>query len=175
MPWNAPAIFENVRDLLVGGKTLCERRCGEPLKGPIIPFGAMVELYPISAGDQSTLYQFGHLCRKDANTMFTGYSLLLDPTFWNQLNHVTLSTATQGFAQRSASERVALTSTRVCAVSKTTETSGRHTGNDAFIFRVWRIVEFRIAARIPIHMRSGYAVACPRGDTSVKVLRCFLG
>ena len=35
------------------------RRFGEPLKGPIIPFGAMVEYHPISTRDQSRLHQFG--------------------------------------------------------------------------------------------------------------------
>ena len=40
--------LRNVQDLLADGKTPCERRSGEPFKGPIIPFGAMVEYHPIS-------------------------------------------------------------------------------------------------------------------------------
>ena len=42
--WNAIAICENVQDLLADGKTPYERLFGEPLKGSIIPFGAMVEI-----------------------------------------------------------------------------------------------------------------------------------
>ena len=45
------------RELLADGRTPCERRFGEPCKGPIIPFGAMTEYHPISAKDQ--LHQFG--------------------------------------------------------------------------------------------------------------------
>ena len=32
---------------------------GEPFKGPTIPFGSLVEYYPISAKDQSRIHQFG--------------------------------------------------------------------------------------------------------------------
>ena len=46
-------------DLLADGKTLCGRRFGESVKRPIIPFGAMVDFYPIAARDQARLYQFG--------------------------------------------------------------------------------------------------------------------
>ena len=40
--------LRNVQDLIADGKTPYERRFGEPLKGPIIPFGAVVEYHPIS-------------------------------------------------------------------------------------------------------------------------------
>ena len=36
-----------------------ERRSGEPSKGPVIPFGSVVEYHPISATDQSRVHQFG--------------------------------------------------------------------------------------------------------------------
>ena len=49
--------LRNIQDKLSDGKTLCERRSGEPFKGPIIPFGAMVEYHPISAKDLSRLHQ----------------------------------------------------------------------------------------------------------------------
>ena len=49
----------NVTDLLSDGKTPCERQFGQPFKGPIIPFGSLVEYYPISAKDQSRIHQFG--------------------------------------------------------------------------------------------------------------------
>ena len=46
-------------DLLSDGKTPNERRFGEPFGGPIIPFGLLVEYYPISAKDQSRINDFG--------------------------------------------------------------------------------------------------------------------
>ena len=51
--------LRKVQDLQVDGKTLYERRFGEPFKGPIIPFGAEVEYHPISTRDQTRLHQFG--------------------------------------------------------------------------------------------------------------------
>ena len=33
------------------GKTPYERRFGQPFKGPIIPFGSLVEYHPITAKD----------------------------------------------------------------------------------------------------------------------------
>ena len=51
--------LRNVQDLLSDGKTPCERRFGKPFKGPIIPFGSLVEYYPITAKDQSRIRQFG--------------------------------------------------------------------------------------------------------------------
>ena len=53
------AIRSNIQDLLSDGKTPYERRFGEPFKEPIIPFGSLVEYYPISAKDQSRIHQFG--------------------------------------------------------------------------------------------------------------------
>ena len=51
--------LRSVQDLLADGKTPDERRFGEPLKGPIIPFGAMVEYHPSSPKEQSRIHQFG--------------------------------------------------------------------------------------------------------------------
>ena len=51
--------LRNVTDLLSDGKTPFERRFGQPFKEPIIPFGSLVEYYPISAKDQSRIHQFG--------------------------------------------------------------------------------------------------------------------
>ena len=53
IPWNVTAICETYKDLL------SDRRFGEPFKGPISPFGSMVEYHPISAKDLSRLHQFG--------------------------------------------------------------------------------------------------------------------
>ena len=56
---------------LSDGKTPYERRFGEPFKGPIIPFGSLVEYYPISAKDQSRIHQFG---RKVLGGLFLGFA-----------------------------------------------------------------------------------------------------
>ena len=50
-----------------------ERRFGEPIKGPIISFGAVVEYYPISTRDQSRLHQIG---KKVLPGIFLGYGLI---------------------------------------------------------------------------------------------------
>ena len=49
-----------------------ERRFGQPFKGPIIPFGSLVEYYPITAKDQSRIHQFG---KKVLPGLFLGYAL----------------------------------------------------------------------------------------------------
>ena len=64
--------LRNIQDLLSDGKTPYERRFGEPFKGPIIPFGSLVEYYPISATDQSRIHQFG---KKVSPGLFFGYVL----------------------------------------------------------------------------------------------------
>ena len=51
--------LRNIQDLLSDGKTPYERRFGEPFKGPIIPFGSLVEYHPLTAKDQSRIHQFG--------------------------------------------------------------------------------------------------------------------
>ena len=51
--------LRNVTDLLSDGKTPYERRFGQPFKGPIIPFGSLVEYHPLTAKDQSRIHQFG--------------------------------------------------------------------------------------------------------------------
>ena len=64
--------LRNIQDLLSGEKTPYERRFGMPFNGPVIPFGAMVEYYPISATDISRLQQFGP---KVLPGIFLGYAL----------------------------------------------------------------------------------------------------
>ena len=64
--------LRNVTDLLSDGKTPYERRFGQPLKGPIIPFGSLVEYHPITAKDQSRIRQFG---KKVLPGLFLGYAL----------------------------------------------------------------------------------------------------
>ena len=64
--------LRNVTDLLSDGKTPYERRIGQPFKGPIIPFGSLVEYHPITAKDQSRIHQFG---KKVLPGLFLGYAL----------------------------------------------------------------------------------------------------
>ena len=66
------AHLRNIQDLLSDGKTPYDRRFGKPFKGSIIPFGSLVEYYPISAKDQSRIHQFGE---KVLLGMFLGYAL----------------------------------------------------------------------------------------------------
>ena len=72
IPWNVTPICENGTDLLSDGKTPYERRFGKPNKGPIIPFGSLVEYHPITAKDQSRIHQFG---KKVLPGLFLGYTL----------------------------------------------------------------------------------------------------
>ena len=64
--------LRNVTDLFSDGKTPYERRFGQPFKGPTIPFGSLVEYYPITAKDQSRILQFG---KKVLLGLFLGYAL----------------------------------------------------------------------------------------------------
>ena len=64
--------LRNVTDLLSDGKTPCERRFGEPFKGPIIPFGSLVEYHPITAKNKPRIHHFG---KKVLPGMFLGYAL----------------------------------------------------------------------------------------------------
>ena len=78
--------LRNVQDLLADGKTPYERRFGEPFKGAVIPFGAMVEYYPISSRDKSRLHQFG---KKVLPGIFLGHELIAGvfgkEIFWLQI------------------------------------------------------------------------------------------
>ena len=64
--------LRNVTDLLSDGKTPYERRFGQQFKGPIIPFGSLVEYHPITAKYQSRIHQFG---KKVLPGLFLGYAL----------------------------------------------------------------------------------------------------
>ena len=62
-----------VQDLLADVKTPYERRSGESFKGPIIPFGALVEYLPTSERDKARIHQFG---KKVLPRIFPGYALI---------------------------------------------------------------------------------------------------
>ena len=64
--------LRNITDLLSDEKTPYETRFGEPFKGPIIPFGSLVEYHPITAKDQSRIRRFG---KKVLPGLFLGYAL----------------------------------------------------------------------------------------------------
>ena len=51
--------LRSVQDVVADGKTLCDKRFGEPFGGPMIACGAMVEYHTTSAKDQSRLHQVG--------------------------------------------------------------------------------------------------------------------
>ena len=71
--------LRNIQDLLSDRKTPCERR----FKGPIIPFGSLVEYHAITAKDQYRIHQFG---KKVLPGTFLGYVLyaggIWKETFW---------------------------------------------------------------------------------------------
>ena len=48
------------------------RRFGQPFKGPIIPFGSLVEVHPLTAKDQSRIHQFA---KKVLPGLFLGYAV----------------------------------------------------------------------------------------------------
>ena len=61
-PWSCSCYLRNVQDLLADGQTLYERLGSiHQLYGPIIPFGAEGQLYPIpiSSNDQGRVHQLG--------------------------------------------------------------------------------------------------------------------
>ena len=64
--------LRNLQALLSDGKTPYERRFGKPFNGPIIPYGLLVEYYPVSAKGQSRIHQFG---KKVLPELFLGYAL----------------------------------------------------------------------------------------------------
>ena len=71
--------LRNVQDLLADGKAPYERRFGEYFKGPIIPFGALVENLPDSARNKARIHQFG---KKVSPGIFLGYALIARES-WN--------------------------------------------------------------------------------------------
>ena len=76
--------LRNVTDLLSDGKTSYERRFGQPFKGPIIPFGSLVEYHPKTAKDQSRIHQFGKFyldCSSDALFTRGDFGRV---TYWSQ-------------------------------------------------------------------------------------------
>ena len=72
IPWNAFPICETFKISCLTGKLHTKDILENLFKGPIIPFGSLVEYYLISAKDQSRIHQFG---KKVLPGLFTGHAL----------------------------------------------------------------------------------------------------
>ena len=72
IPWNVTPIGETSQIYYPMGKPRMRDVLGQPLKGPIIPFGSLVEYYPITAKDKSRIHQSG---KKVLPGLFLGYAL----------------------------------------------------------------------------------------------------
>ena len=57
IPWNGTPICETSQISYLMGRLPLKRRSGQPFKGPIIPFGSLVEYHPFTAKDQSRIHQ----------------------------------------------------------------------------------------------------------------------
>ena len=67
--------LRNVQDLLAEGKTPYEKLFGEPFKGPMKPFGAVVQHHPSTPKDQAIIHEFG---KKVLPAIFPGYDLIAE-------------------------------------------------------------------------------------------------
>ena len=72
IPWNAIPIFETFKISCLMGRLHTKDVLAKLLKHPIIPFGSLVEYFPITAKDQSRIRQFG---KKVLPGLFFGYAL----------------------------------------------------------------------------------------------------
>ena len=72
IPWNALPICETFKISCLIGRLHTKDVLEIPFKGPIIPFGSLVEYHPISAKHQSRIHQFG---KKVLPGLFLGYAL----------------------------------------------------------------------------------------------------
>ena len=56
--WNVTPICETSQIHYLMGRRPMKDVFWQPFKGPIIPFGSLVEYHPITAKDQSRIHQF---------------------------------------------------------------------------------------------------------------------
>ena len=70
--WNVTPICETSQIYYMMGRRPMKDVFGHPFKGPIIPFGSLVEYHPFTAKDQSRIHQFG---KKVLPGLFLGYPL----------------------------------------------------------------------------------------------------
>ena len=76
--WNVTPICETFKISYLMGRHPMKDALGNHLKGPIIPFGSLVEYHPITAKDQSRIHQFG---KKVLPGLFLGYALYAGGTW----------------------------------------------------------------------------------------------
>ena len=70
--WNVTPICETSQIYYLMRRRPMKDVVGNHLKGPIIPFGSLVEYHPITVKDQSRVHQFG---KKVLPGLFLGYAL----------------------------------------------------------------------------------------------------
>ena len=70
--------LRNIHRFLVWWEDALWKALWQPFKGPIIPFGSLIEYYPISANVQSIIHQFG---KKVLPGLFLGYALYAGRTW----------------------------------------------------------------------------------------------
>ena len=70
--WNVTPICETSQIYYLMGRRPMKDVLGNHFNGPNIPFGSLVEYYPITAKDQSRIHQFG---KKVLPGLFLGYAL----------------------------------------------------------------------------------------------------
>ena len=74
--------LRNVTDLLSDGKTPYERRFGQPFKGPIIPFGSLVEYHNCEGQESINLERKSYLdCSSDMHCTRGEFGKV---TYWSQ-------------------------------------------------------------------------------------------
>ena len=84
IPWNVTAICETFKISCLMEKLHTKDVLEKHLKDPIIPFGSLVEYYPISAKDQSRIHQFGKYyldCSLDTHCTREEFGRV---TYWSQ-------------------------------------------------------------------------------------------
>ena len=72
IPWNVTPICETFKISCLMGRRPMKDVLGNHFKGPIIPFGILVEYHPISAKDQSRIHSLG---KKVLPGLFLGHAL----------------------------------------------------------------------------------------------------
>ena len=70
--WNVTPICETSQIYCLMGRLHTKDALENHFKGPIIPFGSLVEYHPVTAKDQSIIHQFG---KKVLPGLFFGYAL----------------------------------------------------------------------------------------------------
>ena len=83
---------------------------GQPFKGPIIPFGSLVEYYPFTAKDQSRIHQFGKkvLPGLSSDTLFTRVGIWKGDVLIADLEELETMDASEIYSKRLNAKEVIL-------------------------------------------------------------------